>query len=436
MPQAPQNTHTIPTGETIRWVRDFRRAIAAHANELATLVETELGKPQFETLTSDLIPLLASCRWHERHARSVLRPRRARGRSIWQLGQRHRIHHAPLGHVAIIATWNYPVQLLGIQLVQALVAGNRVTVKPSERSPGTHARLLDLALEAGMPEARLTRTEATREAGEALLRDHTFDHVVFTGSTAVGRKIASTLAESLTPATLELSGCDSAIVLADADLRLASRSIAYACVLNRGQTCMAPRRVIVSAPVADEFERLLRERLAEHPFEGVLSPQEFERTEELLRQSGLADPDKKAFQLVRCDPASPLARGEHFGPAAALLVAESDAHALDLHRSFTQHLATSLFTRNAHTARTIAPTLLANTVTINDAVIPTAHPGVPITGRGPSGHTPSRGALGLLAMTRPLVVSTTRPRLRTPLETPDERTRARLGRFVRWWYSR
>ncbi|MFG0307241.1 MAG: aldehyde dehydrogenase family protein [Phycisphaerales bacterium JB040] len=428
--------HQPPTPSDLRWLRRFRRSIAQRTPDLVSLIESELGKAPFESLTSDLVPLLASCRWHEKHARRVLRPRRARGRSIWQLGQRHTIHHAPLGHVAIIATWNYPVQLLGIQLVQALVAGNRVTVKPSERSPRTHAVLLDLAHDAGVPESRLSRTEATRAAGESLLRDHAFDHVVFTGSTAVGRAIASRLGESLTPVTLELSGCDSAIVLADADLDLAARSIALACALNRGQTCMAPRRVIVAGSVADEFERLLRARLDRRVLPGAIDPDERRRTDDLLRGSGLADPDHATVQVARCDPSSPLARGEHFGPGAALLVADSDEHALELHRSYPQHLATSLFTRNTRRARTIAPTLPANTLTINDAVIPTAHPGVPITGRGPSGHTPSRGEPGLLAMTRPVVVSTTRARLRTPLDPPDERTQARLTAFVRWWYSR
>ena len=222
---------------------------------LQAISRDELDRPEFETLVTDLVPLLDACRWHERRARRVLKARRLRGGGVWRIGQRHEVRRRPLGRVAIIATWNYPYQLLGVQLVQAIVAGNSVVVKPSERSPRAHGALLDIARSSGLPEHRLLWTAATREDGRRLLEEGGFDHVVFTGSTEVGRAIASALSESLTPSTLELSGSDSAVVLGDADAVLAARSVHYALAVNAGQTCMAPRRVIVEEAV---FEAVLR----------------------------------------------------------------------------------------------------------------------------------------------------------------------------------
>ena len=176
-----------------------------------------------------------------------------RGGAWWSIGQRHQVERVPLGRIGIIATWNYPVQLLGVQLVQALAAGNRVVVKPSERTPRTQALLLDLARRAGLPEGTLDVLPATRDAGAAMLQHAEMDHLVFAGSTAVGRRIAEAAARRLLPSTLELSGRDTAFVLADADPALAARTIWSAVTMNAGQTCMAPRRVLVDSRVYERF---------------------------------------------------------------------------------------------------------------------------------------------------------------------------------------
>lgn len=437
---------TCPRPEDLAWTARFRRLVAGSGQTLIGLAGQELGKDRFETLTSEIVPLLASCRWHERHARRVLRPRRPIGGSVWQLGQRHRVERAPLGRVAIIATWNYPVQLLGVQLVQALVGGNSVVVKPSERTPRTQLALLEMALAAGVPGDRLRWTEPDREAGARLLAEETFDHVVFTGATPTGRAIAGTLAGKLTPSTLELSGQDSALVLGDADPDLAARSIAYAATLNSGQTCMAPRRVIVHRSLAEPLvDGLRREFGARAPL--PLDPAEFQRcralVEEAVNAGGrLVAPPEDVGTGVRpaivadCPPGTALAAGAHFGPAVAVLTAASDEEIVALAGRYGRRLATSVFTRDTRRARRLAPELGSTTVTINDCVIPTGHPGVSIGGRGESGWGLTRGEAGLLAMTRPVYTSRTGRRIRTPLTPPSARTAARVERFIRWRYGR
>jgi len=426
----------------------FRRAVARHAPALVDLIADEIGKPTHEALLADIAPLMTACRWHERNLARVLRARRVRGAGIFGLGQSHRVVREPLGRIALIATWNYPVQLLGIQLVQALAGGNRVVVKPSERSPRTHLALLRLAASCGLPDGMLTWTEPTREAGQALLISERFDHIVFTGSTAVGREIAEIAATSLTPTTLELSGRDSAIVLDDADPRLAARSIWHAVTINAGQTCMAPRRVLLQQGIASRF----LDELA--PLAAAARPLTMIDAGAAAHCHGLAQsaidgggrslsaiseaPAGRALRplaIVDCPRDAPLVDGDHFGPVVAVIIVRDELDALHVHHRCGQHLATSVFTGDPSRAEWLRPLLGATTVTVNDALLPTAHPATSIGGRGESGWGVSRGREGLLAMTRPVFVSSTARWPRPPLDAPTPTMARRMMRFLRWLYG-
>lgn len=404
--------------DRLAWVRRFRKAVVKGQDDLIALAGEEVRKDAFEALVSDIVPLLSSCKWHERHARRVLRARRLRGGSVWQVGQRHWVRREPLGLVGIIATWNYPVQLLGIQLVQAVVAGNRVVVKPSERCPKTQGRLLEMVREAGLAEDWLRVLPATREAGAAMLEREPLDHLVFTGSTEVGRVIAAALGPRLVPSTLELSGRDTAIVLDDADIALAARSIGAAVRLNAGQTCMAPRRVLVASQVAEAFAELLREEAGRST------------------SMRLIDGSKCQARVEICGPDDALVRGAHFEPVIAVIPCESIQDMLRVHWAVEQHLATSVFTQDVAKASALAGWLGSGTVTINDAVIPTAHPGAPLPALGVSGWGVSRGKLGLLSMTRPVHVSVTSRHVRAPTAPPSAKQAEQVKGFVRWWYGR
>ena len=436
-----------PLGDRLAWLKRFSALLAADAENLCALVHQEVHKSTLEALTGDLAPLLDCCAWHRRYAPTILAPRRTPGRALLGLGQRHRTARAPLGTVGIIATWNYPLQLLGVQLVQALVAGNRVIVKPTERSPRSQARLLALAHAAGLPAGQLTSLPPTRQAGIDLLHNHALDHVIFTGSTTVGRTIARWAAENLVPSTLELSGNDSAIVLDDADPALAARSIWFAVTMNAGQTCMAPRRAIVTRAAYPQFlrhlgllaggarpMRLIDEpsaRLVEHlaadavarggrPISGVLEPAH--------------GPNIRPLAIADCPADCALAQGDHFGPALAVITADTNDHAIRVHRQFNQYLAASLYSSDIRAAKALAPSLNASVVTINDSVIPTGHPGASLGGAGPSGWGASRGEAGLLALSRPLIISTTGRLLRTPTSPPSAPMLGHMFWFIKRWH--
>lgn len=437
--------------DRLAWVGRFERLVAARRDDLCRLMTDELGKAQFEGLTSDVMPVLAACRWLRRRAPGLLRARRVGGRTWFQLGQRLEVRREPVGTVAIIATWNYPVQLLGIQLVQALAAGNRVVVKPSENSARTQVALLELAMQAGMPAGALRWVEPTREAGPRLLRSERLDHVVFTGSTRVGREVAAWAAQTLTPSTLELSGRDSALVLADADPRLAARSIWNGVVTNAGQTCMAPRRALVDervyapflaalAPLAGGARpvRLVSEDAAAHVFELATKAVAAggRSLSGVLEAPPSSDPRwLRPLAIADCPENADLVAGDHFGPAIAVVPVRDLAAALEIHRRCTQHLATSVFTRRPRRWRGLAGELGSTNVLFNDCLLPIGHPGAAIGGHAESGWGVSRGAAGLLAMTRPVYVSTTGSVIRTPLSPPTSSLVRTMSRVTGWWYG-
>ncbi|MBL9147692.1 MAG: aldehyde dehydrogenase [Phycisphaerae bacterium] len=429
----------------------LHRAVRARLDDLVAAVSREIGKPEFETVTGDIMPLLASIRWHRRHLPKLLGERRLGGKAWWQLGQRHRVQRVPVGDVAIIATWNYPIQLLGIQVVQAIAAGNRVTVKPSERTPLTQAILLELVAtacrDAGLPGDTLRTTPATRDAGARLLAERRFDHIVFTGSTAVGRAIADIAARTLTPTTLELSGHDSAFVLDDADAALAARAIWHAATMNAGQTCMAPRRALVLPKAYGAFvAELARLAAAARPLPLVdeaaaqrcaaLADDAIARGARSLLAT--AEPPRgrhlRPLALVDCPTDAPLFDGDHFGPLLAVTPVADFETALALHASVGHALATSVFTRSVGAIRRDAARFGSSFVTINDCVLPTAHPAASIAGGGSSGWGASRGAAGLLALTREVTVSTT-GRLRTPLEPPSDSVKTWMRRLASFPFS-
>lgn len=418
--------------------------MAADADRLAALAEAEIGKPAWECLVSDVMPLVASCQWHARWAARILRPRRAEGRPFWLIGHRADVLRAPLGRVGIIATWNYPVQLLGVQLLQAVLGGNRVVVKPSERTPRTQGRLLELARAAGLPTGILEVRGADREAGERLLSEPDLDHVVFTGSTEIGRRVATACGDRLVSSTLELSGCDSAVVLEDADVALAARSIWTGLQLNHGQTCMAPRRVLVHRSVASDFASRIVPLAAGASPRRLADAAAAERHRHLVAdaarhgarlvpgEDGSTGDRVRATIAIDCPSGASAFRDDHFGPLLVTTVFDDEPAMFELHAAGGKHLATSIFTRDMARAARLAPAFRSGIVTVNDVLVPSGHPATAIPAQGDAGWGSSQGREGLLAMTRPLVLTRT-GRVRPPAGEPDPRSLSVLRGLVRWW---
>ncbi|MGO9170611.1 MAG: coniferyl aldehyde dehydrogenase [Rhodomicrobium sp.] len=221
----------------------LQKEIAASKFEIAEAIDQDFGgRPVEETLQLEIFPALSALSYCRRHLARWMRPEPRRvGRSFWFAS--NRVVYQPLGVVGVIAPWNYPFYLAMAPVIGALAAGNRVIVRPSSQTPNTALVLKRLVEEA--PPADFVRALCGERSLAAEMLALPFDHIVFTGSTSVGRDVMRAASANLTPVTLELGGKSPAIVHESYPHEEAARRIALGKFLNAGQTCVAPDYVLV-----------------------------------------------------------------------------------------------------------------------------------------------------------------------------------------------
>jgi len=397
-------------------VRRFRHLLCEQAELVAHTASMNHQRPIAEVLAADIVPLADACRFLEREAGSILSPRRLgrRGRSPWLGGVNSEIRREPFGLVLVIAPSNYPVFLPGVHVLQALVAGNAVLLKPGSAGLGAARQLARLLGAAGLPQNVLQVLDESPNAAEAAI-EAGVDKVVFTGSAEVGKQVLAQLAPHAVPATMELSGCDAAIIRADADLDLAVRALVFGLRLNSGQTCIAPRRVFVARAVATEFEGRLARMMAGGAAAEFSTAQQHKLAPLLLQSlaSGahlLAGKALSETQVVGpvviagLEPDSSLHCQDIFGPLLLLVTVANDDEAARLANDNSFGLGATIFSRDENAARALANRLQVGVVVINDMIAPTADPRLPFGGRKLSGFGLTRGQEGLIEMTTSKVV--------------------------------
>ena len=392
--------------------------MAQESTRLAEAISPKLARSKADTLVAEVLPLLDACRFLEREATQLLRPRKIgrRGRPFWLGGVVGEVRREPLGCVLVIGPANFPLFLPGVQTLQALAAGNRVIWKPGAGGEAVARVLAHFLDAAGLPEGVLKVTgEDVAYAKRAIASAP--DKVVFTGGSETGRVLLEALAPRLIPATLELSGTDAVVVLESADLPRVAKAVGFALRLNGGQVCMSPRRLIATAKTLHALQPLLAQELASTPAV-VLSEtvaaslgaalQEAERSG--ARLLGAWQPAaQQPLLLENATPAMRITRESSFAPVLALITAPSDAESARVHNTNPYGLTASLF-GDERTARTLAAQLRTGSVLINDIIAPTADPRLSFGGRGESGYGVTRGAEGLLEMTVAKVVQVRRNR--------------------------
>jgi coniferyl-aldehyde dehydrogenase len=391
--------------------RDARLARLAgllreHAAALAAAVSRDFGnRSVHETQLLELFPTLQAIRHARRHLRTWMRPAR-RGVTVWFKPGRARIESQPLGVVGIIAPWNYPISLAIEPLAGALAAGNRAMVKLSEFAPATSALLAELVAATFAPaEVAVVQGDATVAGAFARLP---FDHLLFTGSTRVGASVMRAAADLLTPVTLELGGKSPALVAPDYPLPHAVARILAGKCLNAGQTCIAPDYALVPAERVDEFVALARQEFAaSYPdwrttpdYTSVVNARHFERLIGYLEDArakgavivplAAGEPDRESRRipatiLLNVRDGMQVMRDEIFGPLLPLVPYRDLGEAIAYINARPRPLSLCCFDRNrARTERVLRETVSGG-VTVNDALLHYAQPGLPFGGVGPSG---------------------------------------------------
>lgn len=396
---------TTDLGWRRRQLEGLIRLVEENEKQLVDAMVVDLGKPRFEAWLTDLLTTRDEARHALKHLDAWARPTRhpvptvTKPSAAWTQPQ-------PLGVALVIAPWNYPVQLLLSPLVGALAAGCCVVLKPSELAPASAKAVAELVPRYLDPEA-VAVVEGGVDVTTSLLAEP-WDHILFTGSTRVGRIVMEAAARHLTPVTLELGGKSPTIVAADADLAVAARRVAWAKYLNAGQTCIAPDYVLVERSVQDRFtERLVDElgRLRDRAEPtSIINADHLARLEGLLEGHGgeellprKTDPSSRTLAPVvvrEPDPASPLMQEEIFGPLLPVLGVDSIDEAITFVRDRPRPLALYLFTASEDTERQVLERTIAGSVCVNHLVYQVAVPSMPFGGVGPSGMGGYHGKAG------------------------------------------
>ncbi len=231
----------------------LKQAIKENTVRIAEVISSDFGnRSTHESRFAEIWTTLAGIRHTSSHLGKWMKPKRV-SVSLELMPGQARIIYQPVGVVGIISPWNYPFQLSILPLMAAIAAGDCVMLKPSELTPRTSAFLAEL-LSGLFPADKVAVVQGGPEVGEAFSR-LPFDHLFYTGSTAVGRNVMRAAAENLTPVTLELGGKSPCIVGDDASMPAAVESIIFGKLMNAGQTCVAPDYVLVPRARREEFVR-------------------------------------------------------------------------------------------------------------------------------------------------------------------------------------
>ncbi|WP_408889676.1 coniferyl aldehyde dehydrogenase [Novacetimonas pomaceti] len=402
-------------------LRRLKAEVLRRRGDIVRALNTDFGqRSERESAIVELIPLVQSINYLICHLGHWMKPKRRHVSAYFQCG-RAWVVRQPIGVVGIIAPWNYPLSLALVPLATAIAAGNRAMVKPSEMTPATAALIGEIVGAVFAPEqvAVVTGDAELGAAFSAL----PFDHILFTGSTAVGRKVATAAARNLTPVTLELGGKSPVVIEPGFPMERAADRVAYGKLTNAGQTCIAPDYVLLHEADEDAFAHAYRQAVERlHPggyagspdYTAILNQHHYERLRGLLR-----DAEEHGARVIRlgadsdaghvlapalvlgATPEMAIMREEIFGPVLPVLTYRNPDEAIAFINARPRPLALYYFgDRHAQRDRLLERTVSGN-VTINGTLLHYAQDDLPFGGVGDSGIGAYHGREGFMALTHP-----------------------------------
>ncbi len=379
-------------------LKTLRQAVVEHQTAIIEVLKTDLNKPEFEAYATE-VGVLKEIDYAIKHIKTWTKPKKA-AIGIEQFPGFGRIYAEPLGVVLIIGAWNYPFQLIISPLVGAIAAGNCAILKPSEIALHSSHVLADIIQKYFDP-AYITVIEGGIETSQQLLAEK-FDHIFFTGSTAIGKIVMQAAAKHLTPVTLELGGKSPCIVDSDINIEYTAKRIAWGKFINAGQTCIAPDYLLVDKTIKQDLLNSIKKcvqgfygnKPATSPDYGrIINQQHFLRLVELLKGSeiiigGEADLVERYIAPTVIDNVSlaePIMQEEIFGPILPVIEYADLNQAITIINERPKPLALYLFSKNKNLHQRVCRETTSGGVCINDCVMQVGVSSLPFGGVGESG---------------------------------------------------
>ena len=450
-------TTAAPTlGARLDRLARLRAAVSDNEARFEAAISADFGhRSRIETLFAETMLVLGEIKHATKHLKKWMAPRRV-STALQFAPAKNRLMPQPLGVVGIIAPWNYPLQLTLAPAVGALAAGNRIMIKPSELVPRFSA-LLKEVIAAKFDAAEMVVTDIDGDISQAFAA-LPFDHLIFTGSTRVGRLVAEAAGRNLTPVTLELGGKSPAIVDRSADLGHAAARIAYAKLLNAWQTCIAPDYALVPQDrlqdFADGVQGNMRRMFGADPdntdYTSIVSDRHYARLEGLVTDAAArgarimqaAKPGDPAWKSKRKFPPTivvgataemTIMQEEIFGPLLPIIGYQDAAEPIAYINRHDRPLALYWFGKDDAAREEVLARTVSGGVTLNDCLFHFTQINQPMGGVGASGTGAYHGQWGFdnLSKLKPVFYRSPFNRL-ADLHPPYGAKIARLEKMLRF----
>jgi coniferyl-aldehyde dehydrogenase len=434
----------------------LRTVISANEARFEAAISADFGhRSRTETAVAETMLVLGEIKHATKQLKKWMAMRRV-ATALQFMPAKNRLIPQPVGVVGIIAPWNYPLQLTLAPAVAALAAGNRVMIKPSELVPRFSALLREV-IAAKFDAGEMVVTGIEDEIAQAFAA-LPFDHLMFTGSTRVGRLVAEAAGRNLTPVTLELGGKSPAIVDRSADLDEAATRIAYGKLLNAGQTCIAPDYALLPQESVSGFAEKLQARMRHmygtdpdnSDYTSIVSDRHYARLEALVADAAAkgavvmqaARPDDAAWKskrkfpptvIVGATPDMTVMQEEIFGPLLPVVGYANAAEPVAYINAHDRPLALYWFGKDDAARGEVLSRTVSGGVTVNDCLFHFTQINQPMGGIGASGSGAYHGEWGFntLSKLKPVFYRSPFNRL-ADLYPPYGAKIARLEKMLRW----
>ncbi|WP_316802373.1 aldehyde dehydrogenase family protein [Pedobacter nototheniae] len=395
-------------------LKKLKQALESFEEEIYAALQKDLRKSRFETAVTELFFTYAEIDHAVKKLSSWMKPKSA-GKTLSNFFAGNKIYYEPKGVCLIIAPWNYPLQLIMSPLISAIAAGNCAILKPSELSTAT-AGIINKLISKTFNAQEIACFEGDADVSTALLA-LPFDHIFFTGSTAIGKVVMEAAAKNLTSVTLELGGKSPVIVDDTTDLKKAAEKIAWGKLVNAGQTCIAPDYVLIDKKLEANFVSYYKTATENMFFENgainkatygkIINEKQFERLRGLLKNA-VKDGAKLIFGgevneqdltisptvLTDVDAQNPIMQEEIFGPVLPIVNYKNLQEAIDFINAKDKPLALYIFSDNTKNKEKIIKETSAGGTCVNDVLVHISNPNLPFGGINSSGMGSCHGIFG------------------------------------------